>query len=230
MLLKHGACPRLTGCLKKSERNYMQWLQPTDIINGDDIEIIENKPEQRTLSYDVDAQLVNDLRDVFSKPYKYQPATDVKTKNSVTSLTKPEWEVADHKPNTIFEKDRGAEYGTKFHRAMQRNEPFDEKTKTCARIIDEFTRGMRVTRELVFLQTIEQYGEPVLVQGVIDLLAIYGSRAIIIDYKTTNANETRLVELYSAQLEMYANAVTDALGIKPEKYIYSTHLERLLKI
>jgi ATP-dependent exoDNAse (exonuclease V) beta subunit len=65
---------------------------------------------------------------------------------------------------------------------------------------------------------------------VIDLLAVSQDRAVIIDYKTTNAGEERLVQLYKPQLDMYAATVGRALCKPVEKYIYSTKHERLVKV
>ncbi len=56
-----------------------------------------------------------------------------------------------------------------------------------------------------------------LVQGVIDLLAVRENEAIIIDYKTSYHNSERLKADYSAQLNLYALAVEKALKLKVKK-------------
>ena len=61
--------------------------------------------------------------------------------------------------------------------------------------------------------------EKVLVQGVIDLLAVKDNKAQIIDYKYSVHGEKVLRERYSKQLELYAYAVEKALGIKVTKKV-----------
>jgi ATP-dependent exoDNAse (exonuclease V) beta subunit len=113
---------------------------------------------------------------------------------------------------------------------MQTGNYFDEKTKKCAEVINEFTKGMKTAREIVIYENLEISGENVLVQGVIDLLAINRDRAIIIDYKTTKADPKKLIELYKPQLEMYMQSVARATGLETEVYIYSTAHSKLIKL
>ena len=56
--------------------------------------------------------------------------------------------------------------------------------------------------------------EPVLVQGVIDLLAISENGAEIIDYKYSVLKGENLKNKYAKQLDLYAYAVETSLGIK----------------
>ena len=50
--------------------------------------------------------------------------------------------------------------------------------------------------------------EEILIQGIIDLLAIKDGKAIIIDYKHSGIiSEQKLIERYRKQLEFYAYAV-----------------------
>ena len=56
--------------------------------------------------------------------------------------------------------------------------------------------------------------EDVLLQGVIDLLAISDSGAEIIDYKYSALNAESLILKYRKQLELYAYAVEKSLGVK----------------
>ena len=56
--------------------------------------------------------------------------------------------------------------------------------------------------------------EDVLLQGVIDLLAISDSGAEIIDYKYSVLNAESLILKYRKQLELYAYAVEKSLGVK----------------
>ncbi len=56
--------------------------------------------------------------------------------------------------------------------------------------------------------------EKVLLQGVIDLLAITSLGAEIVDYKYSSLDEKTLKDRYKKQLELYAYAVETVLGIK----------------
>ena len=57
----------------------------------------------------------------------------------------------------------------------------------------------------------------VLVQGVIDLLAIKNDEAIIIDYKASKRNAETLLKKYGTQLSLYKKAVEKSLRIKVRK-------------
>lgn len=59
----------------------------------------------------------------------------------------------------------------------------------------------------------------VLVQGIVDLLAVKGDKAIIVDYKYSEKNVTRLKETYAYQLDLYKKAVEKTLKLKVEKTI-----------
>ncbi|MDE6868302.1 MAG: PD-(D/E)XK nuclease family protein, partial [Clostridia bacterium] len=54
----------------------------------------------------------------------------------------------------------------------------------------------------------------VLVQGAIDLLALQKDKAVIIDYKYSKKDDTRLIETYSPQLALYKKAVAVITGRK----------------
>ncbi len=59
--------------------------------------------------------------------------------------------------------------------------------------------------------------QEVLVQGIIDLLAISSDGAEIIDYKYSTLNKEGLVKSYKGQLDLYAYAVEKVLKIKVNK-------------
>jgi len=62
----------------------------------------------------------------------------------------------------------------------------------------------------------------VVIQGVIDLLAIGGKTAVIIDYKYSSKTAEALKKTYAPQLRLYALAVEKILGVKvTEKYLLS---------
>ncbi len=57
----------------------------------------------------------------------------------------------------------------------------------------------------------------VLVQGVIDLLAVKGNKAIIIDYKASRKNAAALLKTYRPQLALYKKAIEKTLKLSVEK-------------
>jgi ATP-dependent exoDNAse (exonuclease V) beta subunit len=58
-------------------------------------------------------------------------------------------------------------------------------------------------------------GEQVLVQGTVDLLAVWPERALVIDWKTGRATAAELRQRYSPQLAWYAAAVARLLPQLP---------------
>ena len=72
----------------------------------------------------------------------------------------------------------------------------------------------------------------VLVQGVIDLMAVTENEAIIIDYKISTIDKDEdLVKKYKKQVELYKNAVQKALQIKVEKcYIVNVLKESIIQV
>ena len=81
----------------------------------------------------------------------------------------------------------------------------------------------------------ENCEENILVQGIIDLYYIDKDDNLkLLDYKTDYVepgNEQELVKKYSKQLELYKEALEEALNKKVEKvYIYSVYLEKTIEI
>jgi len=77
--------------------------------------------------------------------------------------------------------------------------------------------------------------EKILVQGIIDIYYITQNGEIVLaDYKTDYVlenDETYLIEKYQSQLNLYKRALEQATGQKVSNvYIYSTYLERTIKI
>jgi ATP-dependent exoDNAse (exonuclease V) beta subunit len=204
-----------------------------------DIEITEIKKRK---SHKNDNQTINDdylceLKRNFAWQYPFKTAAETHIKQSVTALTKAENDTKDEIVVYTHSKcdgdDRsGTEYGSFFHKQMQYRNLADENITTATKIIDEFLMGWTVYRELPFLSTIDTGDRtPILVQGIIDLLAVKGDRAIIIDYKTTKADEKQLCELYAPQLKLYADAVKKHFPkYEITAYIYSTRHKKLLAV
>ena len=74
--------------------------------------------------------------------------------------------------------------------------------------------------------------EPVLVQGVVDCAFEEDGKLVILDYKTDHVKEAQeLVDLYSDQLHIYANAMREITGMQvSELVLYSFSLGREVQI
>lgn len=59
----------------------------------------------------------------------------------------------------------------------------------------------------------------ILVQGIIDLLAVKGDEAIILDYKATGKSREEMLGKYKTQLEIYKKAVEKVMKLKVKKTI-----------
>lgn len=72
----------------------------------------------------------------------------------------------------------------------------------------------------------------VLVQGILDLVAIKGEEAVLIDYKiSTIKDDNDIKNAYKTQLELYANAVEKILKVKiKEKYIVNVLKESVISV
>ena len=101
-----------------------------------------------------------------------------------------------------------------------------EELKTAKEIYQEKPFYINVPAKQIYEQDIE---ENILVQGIIDLYYIdKDDNLVLLDYKTDyveNGKEIELVEKYRMQLELYKEALEQALNRKVDKiYIYSVHL------
>ena len=221
-----------------SAKNHLQFLAPSlfggesdcfnmQVIDAEDVVVEERAQSIKVLSGRHDERLTQQLKEVYNKPYQYQAAVTTRAKTSVSELLRGEerkWSEIVARGAQQFQSTsgKGKDFGTAYHKQMQWMS-IEEIEK-----IIPIVNGAKMYRELAFLQTV---GDSI-VQGVIDLVAIKGDCAFVIDYKTTNATHARLVELYSRQLQMYASAVRDALpNIKEIKcFIYSLVHEKLIEI
>ncbi len=71
-------------------------------------------------------------------------------------------------------------------------------------------------------------GEMVVLQGECDLLLISGGEAVVVDYKTDQVTSTdQLIERYSDQLMLYADAVNAVTGLPVRCFVYSFRLSEL---
>ena len=74
--------------------------------------------------------------------------------------------------------------------------------------------------------------DSVMIQGIVDFVALKGDKIIIIDYKTNNYNnEMKFIETYKKQLSIYESAMKNYFNIKKsESYIYSFKLRKFIKM
>ena len=115
----------------------------------------------------------------------------------------------------------------------------------AAKTIAKLTEGMKVGREKSFMMLLPAEsvsslnfregsaagGDEVSVQGKIDLLALSEGRAIIVDYKLSEAPSSILKERYRAQLDLYELAVRKAYGsVAVEKYIFVLGRNELISL
>ncbi len=113
----------------------------------------------------------------------------------------------------------------------------DKMQKILANEIYEKLIGYELFREQPFIALVppekakEEGDEPVLVQGVIDLLAIRGDEAVIVDYKYSAKSDEKLVESYVGQLSLYAYAVEKVLHKKvTHKYLFNLNRSHLVEV
>ena len=72
----------------------------------------------------------------------------------------------------------------------------------------------------------------VLIQGILDLVAISGDEAVLIDYKiSTIEKDEDLINAYKTQLTLYCYALEKILGVKVKGcYIINVLQEKLISI
>ncbi len=102
------------------------------------------------------------------------------------------------------------------------------KIRNCVKIEKEKAFCIKIKANEVFE---EAEDEEILVQGIIDLYAIdENNNVILLDYKTDyieNGNEKLLIEKYKKQLQIYKEALENALNMQvTETYIYSLYLNK----
>ena len=93
------------------------------------------------------------------------------------------------------------------------------------RMANAYANG-KLFREQPFVIGIPDFGEEVLVQGIIDAYFIEDDKIIIVDYKTDNVRDTKtLSDRYRTQLEYYKRALSQITNMSvAQMIIYSTKL------
>ena len=115
----------------------------------------------------------------------------------------------------------------------------EEKAKKILSMpVFEKIRGAELFKEREFLLTLpakELYGgtseDEVLVQGVIDLMAVKGKECILLDYKYSRMKKEFLLEKYAPQLKLYAAAAERGAGAeKVEAYLVDLLSEEIVRV
>lgn len=146
----------------------------------------------------------------------YAGHSDTLVKQSVTALVNQQSEhLVDYVAPVKYPDAGGKEFGTAFHKQMQYG--------TLPDAVNDLVAGYTVYKEFPFLYRQDQ----TIVQGIMDLLAVKGNQAIIVDYKTTRASAAQLVQKYREQLRLYAGALPQ---YTVRTYIYSTVHQKLIEV
>lgn len=114
----------------------------------------------------------------------------------------------------------------------------DVLEKLFASNIFESLSGYKLYKEKQFIASVPakkvlqtNVNDEILLQGVIDLLAIKDGQAVIYDYKYSGKSAKALKETYSKQLELYAYAVEKCLNLKVSgAYVISLKKAEIVKI
>jgi len=146
---------------------------------------------------------------------QFQGNSDVFVKQSVTALATAAEPFQDYVAPVKYEGEGGKAFGTAYHRELQYGE--------LPAVVQQLVAGYTTYRELPFLYEHQN----TIVQGIMDLLAVKDSKAIIVDYKTTRLPQSALIEKYREQLRLYAQALPN---YEVDAYIYSTVHDELIKV
>ncbi len=188
-------------------------IQPTslmDLINP--IGLVEERSDV-AISPEIPIQQIN-TEPVITLCH-YQGNQNKPVKQSVTALASAVEPVQDYQAPVIYQQDGGKDFGTEYHRQLQYGK--------LPPVVDTLVNGYTTYRELPFLYL----QDGTIVQGIMDLLAVKGTEAIIVDYKTTRLSREDLVQKYRQQLRLYAQALPQ---FTVTAYIYSTVHNELIKV
>ena len=140
---------------------------------------------------------------------------DALVKQSVTALATAAEPFQDYVAPAKYGNEGGKAFGTAFHRQVQYGD--------LPAPVADLVAGYTTYREIPFLYVQDQ----TIVQGIMDLLAVQGQQAIIVDYKTTRLPKDQLVAKYREQLRLYAQALP---GYQVRAYLYSTVHQTLIEV
>lgn len=109
-------------------------------------------------------------------------------------------------------------------------------------LVERIIKSERVYKEKKFTVDIpvksvypeieDDFGETVMIQGIVDCAFIEDGEMIIVDYKTDRiSNEAKLIEMYHEQVKAYKYAMEKITPYKVSKmYLYSFHLSKTVEI
>lgn len=102
----------------------------------------------------------------------------------------------------------------------------DRMKKTLGLPIFNELKDAKLYREQYFISSVPvqdvfetESDETILLQGVIDLLAVKDGKAVIVDYKYSSKNAANLVKTYKKQLALYKKAVERSTDLKVVKTV-----------
>lgn len=194
-----------------------------------------------------DAETTKKLKENFGFKYPFIDDTKLKLKSSVTEVVKSTVEYLPQKLEHVGETNteigtiahtvmENYEYGAEklnvqIEKMVENGVISSENAKLLdltgmqkiADVLEEKLSGYTLYREKSFLAQADAKrlgllgNEKVLIQGVIDLLAIKDDRAIVVDYKYSRKGKDSLISTYAEQLNLYADAVSTILNKKIEQ-------------
>lgn len=222
---------------------FLDWLKPvsnecTETIKKEKVAEAEVGEECSPAS-PPDPELVKLLSERINYVYPF-PSREIKT--TVTGMVGEEERSA---AQSIADDDALMQKGTAYHAIMQKidfSAPFEKEYgrlkdmftdeisvpqikaahENVARILGDF--GGKVYREQSFVVDFDG----TLVQGIIDLLAVNGKRALILDYKLSG-EKNLLSDKYVGQINAYADAVEEVLKIEAEQLILYSFTSKVAK-
>ncbi len=205
--------------------SFYDWLYPDILPLCEQADNFTLTPPKKTVIAKPDDDLCNEIlrRATFKIERSDKPYKTTVTKQSVTE---------DETTSQIFltEDDRGAKIGDAYHKFMKLVNlygDFDaqyqklkgiadiekltkvEELRKAVQIVSKTFSGYTIYKEQPFVLTEGQ----TLTQGVIDLIAVKGEQAVVIDYKTTRVDKL-INSAYEKQMDLYCKAVETVLGKK----------------
>ncbi len=189
-------------------------------------------------------EVTNRLKENFAWQYEFFDDTKLKLKSSVTEAVKNSVEIIPQKTEYVGETNteigtiahivmENYQYGggglSEQVKDMIENGVVSEEDAKLLDLtgmqkvldaLEEKLKGYTLYREKSFLSQIDANrlgllgSEKVLVQGIIDLLAIDEDKAIVVDYKYSKKGKDALIATYAEQINLYAEAVSTILNKK----------------
>lgn len=216
-----------------------------------EIKRVEAKEESKIVKSDLEFE--KRIKDYLDFSYPFKNATEMRYKQSVTSINLEE------SKRKFSGGGESAEVGTAYHAALEKldilniNSQEDIKnnlSKDILELVDTgillkninllkpFVKDKNIFKEKVFTMRVKaaeimdtDSDENIMIQGIVDLFLI-GEKNILIDYKfTTIKDEKILINKYKKQLIIYKKAIENAYMLHlDEIYLLSLKYGELIKI